>query len=441
MLDLGPLTFCQPILDRYSPVAYSIMLHIHQTVNHHGGDKTTYRRSLEVCHILKGLALASEVRDACPYCMRYKQRLMKAEMGKVHLSRITPAPPFYFVQVDLVGPWVARCENHPKKSGKHADVKVWGAVYKCASSLAVNVEVMADCTAASFVDTYIRHSNRYGHSGVMYIDAGANLVSACGSMTISYADIAKSLNGKGVEMEYKVCVVGAHEGQGLVERSIREIRKIFNVTFKSFEMSILQYVTAFSFISNELNNVPICLGDKYTNLDNLDLITPNRLILGRNNSRAPVGLVEADVPSNWIETMRDVSQAWWDVWESEWLVNLVPKPSKWLSGTPDLKLGDVCVFMKEGHEAALGQTPWRSGIVDELHLSRDDIVRSVTFKYKNHNEEVFRYTKRSVRTAAVIYREGELDLLGQLSKAAIEADEHYKDNVNFVKASETKVQN
>ena len=425
MLDLGPLSFCKPVLDRYSPVSYAIMLDVHSRINHHGGSRSTYRRSGEVAHILKGLALSEEVRDACNHCKRYKARLLTAALGKIHRNRITPAPPFYFCQTDLVGPWLARCENHPRRNAKFAPVKVWGAVFKCCTTLAVSVETMPDCSASAFVDCYTRFSARYGHPGVMYIDPGSNLKSACSKMTISYADISQTVNGKGVEVKHEICATGSHEGQGLVERSIREVRKVFDAVFKPFELSVMGYATAFAFISNELNNIPLCLGSKYSNLDHLDLITPNRLLLGRNNMRAPIGLVEADVPSMWMETMEDVSKSWWKVWEAEWLVTLVPKPSKWMTGDPDVKVGDVVVFMKGGKEAELGQTPWRTGQVDEAPVSGDGVCRQVTLKYKNHNESVYRYTKRSVRTMAILHREGELDLLGELSQANIDADKHY----------------
>ena len=121
------------------------------------------------------------------------------------------------------------------------------------------------------------------------------------------------------------------------------------------------------------------------------------------------------------------------MWEAEWLVNLIPKPSKWMTGDPDVKVGDICVFLKDGKEAALGATPWRTGKVDSVVVSeKDGVIRSMTLKYQNPGEAVFRYTKRSVRTAAVIHREGVLDLLGELSLASVEANKHFLCNFNFI---------
>ena len=60
-------------------------------------------------------------------------------MGPLHGSRLTVAPAFYFVQIDLFGPYEAKCEHSRHRSG----VKVWGCVFKCPATLAVSVHAMA----------------------------------------------------------------------------------------------------------------------------------------------------------------------------------------------------------------------------------------------------------------------------------------------------------
>ena len=40
-------------------------------------------------------------------------------------------------------------------------------------------------------------------------------------------------------------------------------------------------------IANSINNLPIGLRNKCELLENLDVLTPNRLILGRNDNRNP----------------------------------------------------------------------------------------------------------------------------------------------------------
>ena len=37
--------------------------------------------------------------------------------------------------------------------------------------------------------------------------------------------------------------------------------------------------------------MPIALGNVVQDLENLDILTPNRLMLGRNNDRCPIGAI------------------------------------------------------------------------------------------------------------------------------------------------------
>ena len=48
-------------------------------------------------------------------------------------------------------------------------------------------------------------------------------------------------------------------------------------------LSILQWETLAAEISNSIDNLPLAIGNITGDLENLDLITPNRLRLGRNN--------------------------------------------------------------------------------------------------------------------------------------------------------------
>ena len=48
MFDLNPLSFCKPIIDRYSPVAYSIMVETHWKIVSHLNASCTFRESLSL---------------------------------------------------------------------------------------------------------------------------------------------------------------------------------------------------------------------------------------------------------------------------------------------------------------------------------------------------------------------------------------------------------
>lgn len=419
MFDLNPLSFCRPVVDRFSPIAYSIMVHTHWAEINHLNAIRTYRESLNQAYIIRGRDLAQEVRSSCVFCRRFKAKLCEVEMGKMHETRFVIAPPFTICQVDLMGPYQAQCEHNHRST-----VKVWGAIFKDPASGAVYVHAMSKCDTSAFILAYTRFSARFCHPQKLYPDEGSQLLLACKQMELSWVDVAHTLNAQhGVGVEFHPCPVGGHNVHGSVERSILEIKKLFNTVYSGLKLDILGYETAFGWISNELNNLPFCIGSRYKDLEHLDLLTPNRLIHGRANKRALSGCCMAGAPSLMLARMEEVFQAWWRAWQEEKLVDFVGKPAKWFRSDPALREGDIVVFLKTGDEQSLGEPIWRIGRIVEVEISaRDQLVRTVSIEYKNATENKFRTTRRAVRKVAVLHREDELEMVQEINAAARAAD-------------------
>lgn len=414
MFDLEPLSFVKPIVDRYSPIAYSIMGYCHASIVKHRNAVTTLRESRSLAYILQGRDLSNEIRESCVSCRRFKAKLLEVEMGKVHENRLTIAPAFYQVQVDLLGPYIAACEHNHRST-----VQVYGVVFKDPATAAIAVHTMQNYTTDAFLQAYTRFSSRFGHPNKLFIDEGSQLMKACRKMEINITDLTQTLNSQyQVGIEYQTCPVGGHNAHGVVERSIREVKKLFNLLYSGLKLDIMSYETAFSSISNELNNLPICLGSRTSNLEHVDLITPSRLILGRNNRRGMGGFARISGPSRLMEQMEKVYRAWWQVWKDERLLDYIPQPRQWLNTRGEIKVGDIVIFLKSDADQVIGDPVWKMGKIKELELSNDGLARTAIIEYKNSSETVFRTTRRSVRKIAVLHREGELELVQELNEAA-----------------------
>ena len=98
------------------------------------------------------------------------------------------------------------------------------------------------------------------------------------------------------------------------------------------------------------NDLPIALGEVIKDLENIDLITPNRLLLARNNNRCPVGQlsVTEDV-GKMIQRNNDVFSVWFRAWLTSYVPTLVMQP-KWFRSDKDLKKGDIVLFLKSDKE-------------------------------------------------------------------------------------------
>ena len=78
---------------------------------------------------------------------------------------------------------------------------------------------------------------------------------------------------------YEVCPVGAHYMHGKVERKIKHVKESFAKHLYNNRLSIIQWETLGDQVANSINNLPIALGSFTKYLENMDLITPNRLLL------------------------------------------------------------------------------------------------------------------------------------------------------------------
>ena len=142
---------------------------------------------------------------------------------------------------------------------------------------------MEDYSMDSFVLSFIRFSCHYGYPKYLLPDRGSQLVKGCEDMTYSFTDLKQKLYID-YGTQYIMSPVGAHYVHGKVEQKIRQVKKCIDINIHKERLSLIQWETQFS---NSINNLPIGLKNKVEDLENLDLITPNRLILGRNNDRCP----------------------------------------------------------------------------------------------------------------------------------------------------------
>ena len=70
-----------PLLDRYSPIAYSIASYILNQVGKHTGYETCYRLSLSFCHIIQGASLFREISEECSKCKMRRKSTLKRLWG------------------------------------------------------------------------------------------------------------------------------------------------------------------------------------------------------------------------------------------------------------------------------------------------------------------------------------------------------------------------
>ena len=66
-----------PLVDRYSPIAYSFALHLHDKISNHAGMETCNRLSLERMLIIQGASLYCEISTECIPCKKRRKNSLK----------------------------------------------------------------------------------------------------------------------------------------------------------------------------------------------------------------------------------------------------------------------------------------------------------------------------------------------------------------------------
>ena len=406
-IDLCRTTFCVPVMDQYSPVAISIALEIHwyHPDVKHTGVESMLRQTQRVAHVIGGRDLVKSIKHGCKRCRILNKLSVDVVMGPVQNVNLCIAPAFYASQIDIFGPFKSY-----SNANKRATVKVWFLILCCCTTGGIDVRVMEDYSTISFIQGFIRFSCRYGYPKFLLPDEGSQLVKGCKDMNYSFIDAKQQLSSE-FGVQYIPCPVGAHYVHGKVERKIRQVKSSLTVNMVNERLSIIQWETLMQQLSNSINNLPIGLKSKVEDIENLDILTPNRLILGRNNERCPnAPLVISGDHKRILESNANIFRAWFKAWLVSYVPSLIERP-KWHTSNTEIKVGDVVLFLKSEQEYDM---QYQYGIVCLTHNSQDGLIRRVDIEYKNHNENVRRTTQRGVRDLVIIHPVDELDIYERL---------------------------
>ena len=166
-------------------------------------------------------------------------------------------------------------------------------------------------------------------------------------------------------------------------------------------LSLLQWETLGQQIANSINNLPIGIGNKVADLENLDLLTPNRLLLGRNNSKGPTApLVISQDVKKIVQTNCDIFKAWFKSWLISYVPTLMDAPI-WFRNDRNISEGDVVLFSKSEKDF---EDLYQYGIVKMVTHSKDGKIGTVEVEYRNYTENITRSTTRGVRDLVVVRR-------------------------------------
>ena len=419
-VDLGSLGIKAntPVLDRYSPLAYSVAQHVHWKLAPHRGMETHHRVALEHVFIMQSSSLFRELSRECIRCNMRRQKKLEASMGGLSKYQLTVAPPFWAAQMDLFGPYEVYVPGFERNT-RHRSVletKAWVMCVVCPTSRLVNLQVLEKSDAGGIICGLTRLSCEVGMPKYLFCDQDRAIMSALQNAEFNYRDLQMNLHRqKGVIFD--LCAVGGHDSHGHVERVIRSVQQgLKDCGLETQRLHATGLQSLCKLVENSYNSVPIgySYGRDQDNSAILKIICPNMMRMGRTNQRTLDGPVRlARGAREMVEKVEELYDAWFRVWQDSVVPKLMFQP-KWHNKDCDLTEGDLVYFQKEGDSQLDNQ--WTIGKVDQVVRGRDHKIRRVIVKYQNANENYSRVTDRAVRKLVKLFSVDEFQVQDDLDE-------------------------
>ena len=173
-----------------------------------------------------------------------------------------------------------------------------------------------------------------------------------------------------------MCHVGGHNMHGRVERKIQYVKVVMSKDLEKERLSVVQWETLGDQIANCVNDTPLAIRYVPKDVEQMDLLTPNRWMLCRNNEPSPTGpLCVGNDSDKIIEQDANIMKAWFECWLVSHVAKLMEQP-KWFSSDRDLKAMEMSYWSDVKSENTLEMT---SMDYLSVEIGRDQKIRSVIF--------------------------------------------------------------
>ena len=426
-LDLQSFTgvnFQVPLIDRNSPVAISISIHLHYNVVTHKGAETIYRLSLQYARILQGRILFKDISADCIFCKKNSLKYLKQIMGPLSDYQLSISPIFYYTYVDAWGPikaYVPGYEKETRASTKSFEVQM--IVFGCAATGTINCQIMEGGKDVNCIlDVFNRFFAEACVPKICFPDKDKAILQALseGEVDIFGQDgILARVRG----ISFQTCPAQGHSAHGRIERKIRSIQDCLDKSgMQKMRLPSLGWQTVAKQVEHEVNSVPLGYLQHQTDTGQLlRILSPNSLKLNTSSERAPAGIFSIPNKSGKLmERIEDAYSLFYKIWNVEYLP-LIAQRQKWHFEEESLKLDDIVYFKLT--ESVISSN-WLIGKVEFIVQSRDGVVREVGVSYRHYSEDgekQFSVVPRPVRQVVKLMHIDDTSLLDDIAAVHEEA--------------------
>ena len=424
-LDASTISYVQTVGMATDPLVFQLLLHIHWKTFPHKGVNSTNRVVANILYVVRGGYVVRALRDECQRCRILLKKQIKECMGSIPPEKLIVSPAFSFIQIDTGGPFRAYSPH-----GKRSVLEVNALVIVCITTGAVSIMALETLEAPTIVKGLLRHACRYGYPIIGFTDKGTGLKKGLGVQVelMNYERIISKETG----MKLVLKPTQSHESRGKVERVVQVLKKyIEERKDETLTQSIMDWETTFCYVSNFINNLPMARMTNSRSLsdDIAGIVTPNRLLLGKNNQRSPNCVIEEQgvTHKERLSKNNKIMKAFFTLL-NKMTPDLVDRPKWHKSSEVFPKVGDYCLFKHKESSMGAEHEQWKIGEVIEIRDSESNARSKIyileyrtAMKQKKKKAKDWKVTvqitDRAVRELVILFTPEELN-------SAVGSEEH-----------------
>ena len=268
--------------------------------------------------------------------------------------------PFDHVSADCFGPYSVKY--------RRTTCKRYGCVFTCHNTRAIHIEKLEDLSCESFINGLRRFISRRGKPSLIKSDRGTNF-------TAAESELSKSMQK--FDIDWQFLPAGASHMNGVVERQIRTIRKVFTgLLTEEQRLTDDILATLFCEVEGIVNSRPLTKVSDDPSDD--AAMTPSDLFIVRSSQPVALGkFCQGDMLRRRWRYTQHLVEMFWRRYLREYIPQL-QKRMKWTREKKSVKRGDLVLVIDENSP----RKQWPMALIVETREGRDGLVRSVKLRSK-----------------------------------------------------------
>jgi hypothetical protein len=356
-------------------IATLVVKHYHNEVKHQGRHFTHGLIRAKGYWIIGGKRLVNRVIYQCVRCRKLRGQQANQKMADLPVQRLTPAPPFTYVGLDVFGPWQVVTR---RTRGGVAYNKRWAVIFTCLTIRAIHIELIESMDTSSFINALRRFVAVRGPVKQLRSDCGTNFVGARNELTaatkeMDNGNIAAYLANEGCEWIFNP-PHASHAG-GVWERMIGIARRILDAMLSEVASKRLTHEvlsTLMAEVTAIVNNRPLTPVSEDPEAP--EILTPFTLLTQKSTALTgtPGRFTSEDLHAAQWRQVQYLANVFWSRWRREFLP-LLQTRRKWQHDQPNLREGDLVLLRSK----EIVRNMWPLARITKVHESADGKVRKV----------------------------------------------------------------